>query len=269
MAASLIVTTYNRPDALALVLAAATNQTVPPTEILVADDGSGPETGELVRRLAAGSATPIRHLWQEDQGFRAARCRNMAIAAATGDYLIFIDGDMVPTRDFVADHLQMARPGCFVQGSRVLVDQKATARVLKEGWRESGLFSPGLGNRKNLLRFPLLARILLHPSTSDHGIRTCNFACWRRDAIAVNGFNEDFHGWGREDSEFAVRLLNAGAKRINLKFMARAFHLHHPEAEREKLAANDAILEQARIEKKTRCDRGVNLHLQGEEDDQG
>lgn len=261
MKTSLIVTVYNRPDFLKLVMDAIIGQKVPPHEIIIADDGSGPETAEVVKRKAEKTDIPVLHLWQEDQGYRAARCHNMSIAAASGDYLLFIDGDMVPFPDFVADHERMARPGYFVQGSRILLGEEITRRAVKDGRVRAGFFSPGLGNRKNTLRIPLLARLGMLPSHSGRGIRFCNFACWRDDAIRVNGFNEDFHGWGREDSEFAARLLNAGVKRINLRFMARAFHLYHHEAPREGLAANDAILEYTLKNRKTRCDRGVNLHL--------
>jgi len=269
MKVSLIITTYNRPDALTLVLAALKRQTCPPSEILVADDGSGPDTATIIRHMASGSAIPIHHLWQDDKGFRAARCRNRAIAAARGDYLIFIDGDMVPSRRFIADHLLISRPGHFVQGTRVLIGKEKTRQFLEKGWREPCLFTPGIKNRKNLLRSPMLAKIMLHPSSSGSGIRTCNFACWRDDAIRVNGFNEDFHGWGREDSEFAARLMNAGVRRLSLRFMARAFHLYHHEAPREGLAANDAILEDTVKNRKTRCERGVNLHMQGDDNGQG
>ena len=267
MQTDLIITTYNRPEALDLVLAAACAQTVPPAAILVADDGSGPDTAAVVKRHAASSPVPIRHLWQEDRGFRAARSRNMAMAAARSEYLVFIDGDMVPSRDFIADHLMMAKRGIFVQGSRVLVSRELTEKVIREGWQEPGIFSPGIENRKNLLRLPALARLLFRPCRSDHGIRTCNFACWRDEAIRVNGFNEEFKGWGREDSEFAVRLLNSGVRRVNLKFMARACHLFHPEAERTGLAANDKILDMARLHGTTRCEIGVARHLAGERDD--
>ena len=90
MRASLIVTTYNRPDALHLVLQSVLQQTVPPAEIIVADDGSGADTAETVGRFAKTSPIPVKHVWQEDQGFRAAQSRNRALAAAQGPYMVLI-----------------------------------------------------------------------------------------------------------------------------------------------------------------------------------
>ena len=130
MRASLIVTTYNRPDALHLVLQSVLQQTVPPAEIIVADDGSGADTEETVGRFATASPIPVKHVWQEDQGFRAAQSRNRALAAAQGPYIVLIDGDMVLHPEFIADHLAVAREGRWVQGSRVLLTEAATAALL-------------------------------------------------------------------------------------------------------------------------------------------
>src|SRR5688572_29442064 len=125
---TLIIPTYNWPEALAAVLATVRAQRVPPGEVLVADDGSRPETGALVEREARDFPVPLRHLWQEDRGFRKSRILNTAIAAARGEYLIQVDGDMLLHPAFVASHLHFARPGHFLQGGRVLLGPEATAR---------------------------------------------------------------------------------------------------------------------------------------------
>ena len=129
---SLVVTTYNWPRALALALASARLQTRLPDEVIVADDGSGPGTRQLVCMVAAGFPVPLRHVWQVDEGFRAARSRNLAITAARGEYVLLLDGDMVMHPRFVADHLSAARRGSFVQGSRVLVAEDFSARMLAQ-----------------------------------------------------------------------------------------------------------------------------------------
>lgn len=258
MRVSLIITTYNWKTALAVVLGSALRQTRLPDEIIVADDGSGDGTGEMVREIAGQAPVAVRHVWQEDKGFRAARSRNQAIAASTGDYLILVDGDMVLERHFVADHCGFARPGSFVQGSRVLLGPELSARLMAGEEPALNLLTPGMDNRKNRLRLPLaVVELFSRPARPLSGIRTCNFAFWRKDALAVNGFNQEFEGWGREDSEFAARLLNRGLARRNLRFAGVAYHLHHPVQSRERLAANDAILARTVAEKLTWCQRGI------------
>lgn len=260
MRVSLLITTYERPDALAAVLGSVGRQTVPPDEVIIGDDGSGPETAEVIRKAIGGGILAV-HRWLTHDGFRAGRMRNHAAAAATGDYFIMIDDDILLHRDFVADHLAAAEKGFFVQGSRALLNGE-TSRLATEGrlhW--PGLLTPGVEKRKNLLRSPrLLSALLRGPVRGLHGIRTCNFALWREDMERVNGFNEDFVGWGREDSEFANRLLNAGVRRRNLRFAALGCHLHHPPRARAKLADNDAILAASVDSGAARCERGLNLH---------
>ncbi len=261
MRLSLIISTYNRLDALRAVIAGVSAQIVPPHEVLVADDGSGPETKKFVNILAA-AGLPIRHVWHEDQGFRLSAIRNRAVALATGDYLVFIDGDIFPHRSFISDHIAAARPGFFVQGSRAILDETATKNLLDHPihlWPE--LSTPGVGNRKNLLRSLLLSRLFSGERSGLKGIRACNFAFWRDDVIRVNGFNEDFVGWGREDSEFVTRLMNAGVKRRNLRFAALCCHLHHPPQSRANLGDNDALLARTIAEKLTRCQNGVDKYL--------
>ena len=259
---SLIITTYNWKEALQLSLQSALDQTLSPLEIIVADDGSGPETAELVQKMGSSSPIPVHHSWQEDCGFRVARSRNKAIAMARGEYLILIDGDMVLEPHFVADHCRYARSGFFVQGSRVLLSQSFTKQLLANG--SSGIFlgSNCMGNRKNSLRSPFLARMFSTKSKRLPGIRSCNFAFWKEDALRVNGFNEAFVGWGREDSEFAARLINYGLSRRNLRFQAIGYHLYHPMNTREGLTANQELLRKTIEEKRLWCEQGLSQHLQ-------
>ena len=116
MRTALVVSTYERPDALAAVLDSITRQRAAPDEIVIADDGSGAATRELIADFCAHSAVPARAVSQPHEGFRLTRLRNLAIAAATADYLIFIDGDMLLHEGFIADHRRHAAPGWFTQG---------------------------------------------------------------------------------------------------------------------------------------------------------
>lgn len=261
MQVSLIITTYNWKEALQLSLQSVLNQTLLPLEIVVADDGSGPDTAALVGEVGASSPIPIVHSWQEDEGFRSARSRNKAIAKARGEYIILIDGDIVLEPHFIADHRAFANPGFFVQGSRALLGQQLTDKALESGQMHLSLLASGVDNKKNCLRSALLARFFSFKSNKLSGIKTCNFAFWKQDALRVNGFNEDFIGWGREDSEFAARLLNSGIKRQNLRFHALGYHLHHQVNARDRLTVNDSILKATIVEQRSWCERGLDQHL--------
>jgi len=257
---SLLVTTYNWKEALELVLRSVFCQTRLPSEIVVADDGSRPDTASLVRRLESESPVPLIHVWQEDKGFRAARVRNKAIMQTQGEYIIFADGDIVLDSKFVQDHLSVARVGWFVQGPRTLLNKKLTKLSLTTGRLQIPRFLQGIGNKKNCLRSKVLSRLFSWESGNLRGIRLCNFAIWREDAFRVNGFNEDFEGWGREDSEFVVRLFNSGVRRQNLKFRALGYHLDHPMNARNRLAFNDDLLRKTIEGRLVRCEHGLNLH---------
>jgi glycosyltransferase involved in cell wall biosynthesis len=265
MRVSLIITTYNWKEALAVVLASALAQTRLPEEIIVADDGSGDGTERVVAEFAARAPVPVIHCWQEDKGFRAAMCRNRAIARACGRYIILVDGDIVMESHFVEDHLAAARRGFFVQGGRVLLDERQTSSALAGDGVKCSLFAKGLGNRKNCFRSRLLCRIASGASRGLGGIKTCNLAFFREDALTVNGFDEDFVGWGREDSDFAARLLNSGLRRRTLRFAAVAMHLHHPVQSRDRLGRNDERLEETIRLGKVRCLNGIEQYL-AEED---
>jgi glycosyltransferase involved in cell wall biosynthesis len=258
---SLIITTYNWKEALELSLLSAMDQTQPAGEIIVADDGSREDTRDLVGRMAGNSRVPIYHIWQKDKGFRAARIRNKAMAKASGEYLIFIDGDIILHKTFIKDHEEVARSRFFSQGSRVLLTPGKSAQVLIEKQLRFSFFENGLKNRKNSIHSGFLSRLVTRKSRHLNGIRTCNFAFWRADGVSVNGFNEDFEGWGREDSEFAARLMTSGVQRQNIRFRALAFHLFHPANPRDSLDRNDRLLEQAIQTGSTWCINGIDKRL--------
>jgi len=262
MSCSLIITTYNWKDALDLVLLSVRGQRRLPDEVIVADDGSRPDTLALVLEHARDFPVPLRHSWQEDIGFRAARSRNRAIAAASGDYIVMIDGDMVLHPDFIADHLWAAERGSFVQGMRVLTWPEASETLLRERRVRLGFFPPGIRRRRHTLRSRLLARLALATTRgkSRKGIKTCNQGWWRSDLVAVNGFDERFEGWGREDDDLAARAFNAGIERRSLRFAGLAAHLHHNERHMDGESANDAFLADNLARGATRCAAGLDGH---------
>ena len=242
MKISVIVTTYNRPRALEIVLHSLFQQQRLPDEILVADDGSAPATQALLTALQARSPCPLLHIWQADDGFRAAEIRNKAVAQASGDYLIFLDGDSAALADFVAQHERLAESGWWVAGNRLLLNAALTA-----DW-EAGRCDPlhfsaltwlwqrlvGKVNRLlPLMRWSTTAQWRKNKPTAWAGAKTCNLALWRRDFMAVNGFDAQFHGWGHEDADLVVRLINHGILRKEGRFAVPIVHLWHPESPRE------------------------------------
>jgi glycosyltransferase involved in cell wall biosynthesis len=259
---SLVVATYEWPEALAAVLASVRLQTVAPTEVVVADDGSREPTRRVIEAARAGLPCPLVHVWHPDEGFKLAQIRNKAVARAKGAYIVQIDGDMVLHPGFVEDHLSAAAPGRFVGGSRVLLDAEASRRVL-EGGEPPGPFSPGVRNRWNALRFPALGAALaaVVPAGGLRSVRGGNMGFWRDDFVAVNGYDEAFTGWGREDTDLAIRFYRRGLRRRWFKLRGVAWHLHPREASRDALGRNDEILERALASGRDRCEAGIDRWL--------
>ena len=258
---SVAVITYNWPEALELALRALAVQTELPYEVIVTDDGSQPDTRELLERIARDYPVRLVHLWQPDDGARMSRARNRAIAAAQGDYIILLDGDMVVERHFIADHRAFARRDCFAQGSRVLTDAALTRRMLEQDLMAPRFFSRGIERRRHTLHIPALARWYARPGTKQRGIKSCNMAFWRDDLLRVNGFNEAMTGWGREDVELAARAFHAGLLRSDLRFSALATHLYHRTRKHVIGNPNDLILDDTVARQLIRCDRGLDQHL--------
>ena len=260
-ALALVVNTFNQPEYLARLLNALGRQTQPPHEVVLADDGSDETTRAAFEGWAARQSFPCARVWQGHAGFRRARILNLSIARAVSPYLVFLDGDTVPHPFFVADHLRLARQGVFVQGHRALIEQ-AGASFFGLGEfvadRRRALFSRQLRGLKHAYRWPWPA---CRYRTDLRGIRGCNLAIWRDDLLKVNGYNEAFTGWGREDSELAVRLMNTGVRRLDVRGWAICYHLWHPPVSRANLPANDQLLEAAQAQKAAWCDSGLSAHL--------
>jgi glycosyltransferase involved in cell wall biosynthesis len=263
---SVIVTTYRREDALDAVLRSLSRQTDPDFEVIVADDGSGPQTAALVESWKAKIGHRVEHVWHEDRGFRAAEIRNRAVLEARGSYCVFLDGDCIVRPDFVAAHRRLAESGWFVSGNRVLLAQEEAARVLSEHdeperWPFPRWLAERVGGRVNrlgaLLRLPLGPLRKLR-AKAWQGARSCNLAIWRADLARVDGFDADYAGWGKEDSDIIVRLLHAGVRRKDGNFAVGVIHLWHPEADRDSLSENEGRLADAMRASRVRAQRGLS-----------
>lgn len=263
---SVIVTTCNREDALDAVLRSLSRQTDRDFEVIVADDGSGPATARMIESWKPKFGGRLSHVWQERNGFRAAEIRNRAIVASKGKYCIFLDGDCITRRDFVAVHRRLAEPGWFVTGNRILLSEQLTDTILRdkldpESWsyrawaRERA--KGGINRTVPLVRLPLgpLRKLRWR---AWRGARSCNLGIWRSDLDRVDGFDSDYAGWGREDSDLLVRLLHAGVRRKDGVFATGVLHLWHPAADRSWLPDNDRKLDEARSGQRIRALRGLS-----------
>ncbi len=269
MKISLVILTYNWPEALDRVLESIAGQHRMPNEVLVADDGSGPATAAVVARWQQQLPVPLRHIWQEDQGFRAARCRNLGIAASQGDYVILLDGDMLLHPDFVGDHAAFAAPGFFLQGGRLKASVAETQRLLAGGrptfapWMDGDFHEFDGTRRLYAFRQPALARWKARARNGGR-VMSCNMSFWRADLLKVNGFDERMEGYGAEDRELAARLENSGLRRRGLKWAALAVHLWHnsrapPDVDDMSLP-NNRLFHATRTQKITRCVQGIDSH---------
>lgn len=252
----ILISTYNWPQALEIIFTSILAQTILPDEILIADDGSGEETRELIDRYRAHFTVPVKHAWHEDKGFRKSIVLNKAVKLSQADYIIEIDGDIILHPHFIEDHIHHARKGYFIQGARTMVSERKTTEVLNS--RNAGLnfFSGGIKNRFNAIRFPTLSFLIRINSRNSGNTKGCNLAFWRKDFIAINGYDNSFSGWGSEDNEFAARLINANILKKRLKLAAVCFHLHHKCNSKSQFAINESRYNETLTKKLTFCTNG-------------
>lgn len=268
MKTSIIITTYNRLTALqAVIQSLIAQQYSHEMEILIADDGSTSETLTWLRQQKF--PFPVLHIWQPDDGFRAAQIRNRAAIKASGDYLIFIDGDCIAPMYFIQRHVQLAQPGYFVTGNRVLLTSAFTEQVLQKHlpihtWHfHQWLFARLTGKCNRALPFfPLLHRLFAYQYSHQwQGAKTCNLALWRKDFMMINGFDERYQGWGYEDSDLVIRLMRAGILRKQTRFSIPVLHLWHPENDRSLEASNRLFLQDVLESNRVSANVGVNQYL--------
>ena len=246
---TLLISTYNWVDALKRVLKGVLMQTVLPDEIVIADDGSREDTKKYIDSIRKQFSMPIIHVWHEDNGFRRSVILNKAIAQATGDYIIEIDGDVIPERHFIQDHVEVMKQGYFVCGSRVMLQEDGSVRP---------------SHFVNLLRIKLLRKAFAayKPKFSVRHVRGCNFAFWRKDFISVNGYNEEIVGWGHEDRELVFRLIFKGIKEKRLKFGGVIRHIYHGAPSMASKSHNFNLQCKTERNRAKWCENGVSKYLQ-------
>ncbi len=248
---SLIITTYNWPEALELCLKSVLAQNRIPDEVIVGDDGSGEETKKLIDRYKEIFPVPLKHCWIPDEGYRINVVRNKAIESAAFPYIIQIDGDVILEENFVKDHLTFAKKGRLIVGRRVGIDEEQTRHFLLNKAYQN------LSSLRNK-HIALFHDIMLYNRKSIRGLCGCNVSFWRDDAYVVNGYDEDMKSKGPNDKEFGLRLLHAGVDTFNMKFFGIQFHLHHNEGNlRSNYSHVKGIYDETLRTKKIKCLNGL------------
>ncbi|MCV3508160.1 glycosyltransferase [Campylobacter sp. CNRCH_2016_3089] len=244
---ALIITTYNQKERLALVLDSVKNLEPLPDEVLIADDGSREDTAKLIQAYQKDFPCKLEHIWQKDEGFRAAASRNKAINASNSEYIVLIDGDMILEKNFISDHLKFASLKTILQGSRTILNEKESKELLSKNDFSLAFDKKGFKNQRNIFlakciyKFSKLTKNFFKKSQLVKGSKTCNMSFYKSDFEAIEGFNEKFIGWGREDSEFVARFLFNNGVFKRLKFNALAYHIYHEENSKNMLVINHQI----------------------------
>ena len=241
MKCSLIISTYNWPEALDLVLKSVLRQTTMPSEVIIADDGSKAETRLLVEEYKKIFSVPLIHVWQEDNGFRLATIRNKAISNSNFTYIIQIDGDVILNKNFIKDHLKFAKPNQYLFGSRISIQEKKLSELFKNKNINLNFFTSKISKRFRAIRIPFLNYFVSQNHEVSKKLRGYNISYWKSDVLKINGYNEDFKGWGGEDYEFIHRLHLSGVAGKRIKHAAIVYHIYHKESSKENCYKNAEV----------------------------
>ncbi len=272
MKLSVIVPTYNRPQALKLCLLSLASQSIIPNEVLIADDGSTMETRDTVLDMQKKlkHAFPIQHVWHEDIGFRKPKILNETVRRSTGDYLVFIDGDCMAHRHFIRSHVEYSSPDAILSGKRVEIGKELTGDLLSGGTIMNSfnlrLLWDAVMKRSRkveeaiMLRNPYLRHITHRDRITDDGVWGCNFSLYKSLFIAINGCDEDFLDGSIEDNDLGIRVLNQGKQIRSVRGLAIIFHLWHKSSwsfENDKYQHNLSILKRRIDNHEMVCKNGM------------
>lgn len=256
---SLIIATYNWPEALELCLNSILKQTILPSEVIIADDGSDERTAKIIQDFAQKAYFPLFHVWHEDRGFRKTIVLNKAIRKASCPYVVQIDGDIIASSHFIEDHLHMAEEGCFIRGTRANIDVKTTQSLLRKGKLSTiNKLQLIMKQPTNALRlYPTAAQFATRRELSGRRVKGCNMSFWKKDLMSVNGYDNSLQGWGHEDEELSWRLVNLGIKKKIIKFSAVAYHMYHKQLSRNEEPFHRGFMQTIKDRKTTRTSNGI------------
>ena len=267
MQLSVIITTYNSPDWLQKVIWGYRVQTFRDFELIIADDGSGDATRQLISDMQKQLSFPLRHIWQEDIGFRKCTILNKAIVESNTDYLVISDGDCIPRKDFLQVHFDKRKPNCFLSGGynklpmplsqQITKEDIETQRCFDTDWlTENGLSKTYKNSKLRVAGWKAKLLNTLTPTSASWNGH--NSSAWKKDILSVNGFDERMR-YGALDREMGERLMNNRIKGLQIRYSSVCLHLDHSRGYKNEadLAANAAIREKTKKEKMTWTDYGI------------
>tara|TARA_B100000809_G_C15132368_1_gene529022 strand:+ start:1524 stop:2321 length:798 start_codon:yes stop_codon:yes gene_type:complete len=258
---TLIISTYNWPEALELILLSVKRQSLFPNEVIIADDGSTNETRRLVEAFQKDFPTDLHYVWHEDNGFQKSIILNKAVAQAKGDYIMQIDGDCIVHKKFIYDHISAIEKNTYLFGSRVSLKAFCVPNIFKHKIIDFSFFSKVLIKRGRSLYLPVLGKCYKKQDFLSKKVRGCNLSYWKQDYINVNGYNEDITGWGKEDTEFVIRMVNNKVFGKRLKFRAIVYHIWHNEFSKKQVTKNKQIQSETIAHKIVWCNNGIDKYL--------
>lgn len=231
-----------------------------PDEVIIADDGSGMETRELIERVKKTLPIPLIHVWHDDRGFRKTEILNKAIKESTSTYIIQVDGDVILHPCFISDHLEIAEKNAFVRGTRARLTEKMTEKIIHSKHTDLNFLSDGVYHRLNALRIPFFKTIGIRKEMRSRSVRGSNLAFWKSDFVLVNGYDNELQGWGHEDEELAARFINNQIVKKIVKLSAIQFHLHHEEKSRHLESFHSITLENTVKNNIKSCAKGYSCN---------
>lgn len=265
--ASIIISTYNKPEWLQLVLCSYDIQTVKNFEIIIADDGSDAQTKAIVENFSAETNINVIHVWQKDEGFQKTKILNKAIVASNYDYLIFTDGDCIAREDFVETHLNLSRPNCALSGGYFKLTESISNQISKDIIQQGKCYDknwlleqgqPKSFKLNKLTKSKFMANLLNTVTPTKATFDGMNVSCYKTDILAVNGFDERMQ-YGAEDREVGERMMNNGIKFMQVRYSCICVHLHHdrPYKNDETQALNQQIRQETKQNKATHTNFGI------------
>ncbi len=264
---SVIISTYNSKEWLSKVLEGYRHQTYDAFEVIVADDGSKPDTKALIQDFQKNYPVALQHVWHEDQGYRRQRILNIAITKSNYDYILFTDGDCIPRNDFVAVHAKHAEQGYFLSGGYCKLNMDLSQKIALNDIASAACFDTSWLKKQDKLGFkqalkisagPQLSKLLDVITPTGATFNNCNSSAWKSDLLAINGYDERMQ-YGGPDRELGERLFNFGLQSKQLRHQAICLHLDHPRGykTKESLERNLEIRRQVKAQKKTWTEFGI------------
>lgn len=265
--ASVIFTTYNQPEWLKKALWGYEVQTNKDFEIIIADDGSGDETKEVINSFINKNILNIKHIWHPDEGYQKCPILNKAILASETDYLIFTDGDCIPRNDFIKVHIDNAETGYFLSGGTLRLTMEISKKITEEDvinqnvFNLNWLYGNGLAKTfksTKLVKSKFYVNLMNKLTLTNASWNGHNASGWKKDILAINGFNEDMH-YGGQDRELGERLFNFGIKSKQIRYSAVCVHLEHgrPYKTKESILKNKKIRKEVKETKKYWVKNGI------------